>query len=161
MNYRNGILALALPAALSGCASMPANMPLIFGETLTVGIGMSASTTDQGFDMTVGFKSRDIAIVPVTTKADGSEMLKATVTNTGATEKTVITQDGRVEHTKPASTSQSIDAFSVLGQFSSATDVGTRQIGLGKFFATGVAAQILSEGFRVRMENEHKLAKEK
>ena len=36
---------------------------------------MSASTTDQGFDMTVGFKGRDIAIVPVTTKADGTEML--------------------------------------------------------------------------------------
>lgn len=153
MNLKKTMLTLAMPVSLAGCSSMPTNMPLIFGETVTVGISIGASTADQGADLTVGFKSKDIAIVPVTTKSDGSEALTATVTSTGPSEKAVIGPDGKMELTKPEKTSQSVDAFSVLGQFSSTTDAGARQVGLGKFFATGNAAVQLAGGFKECLKN--------
>lgn len=136
MKLRKSILALAIPAALAGCAST--NMPLVFGESITVGIGISATTGDQGADFTLGYKSRDVAIIPVSVlKTDGSvEKLQANVSNTDA----------------PAGSS--LDAYSVIGQFEAKTGQQGHQVDLGKFFATGVAAQVLSEGFRMQMENE-------
>jgi len=141
MKLNTSILALAIPAALAGCSSTPTNMPLVFGESITVGISIAATTTDQGADFTLGYKSKDVAIVPVSVlKTDGGvEKLQAHITNTATADV-------------PGSTSD--DAYSVIGQFSVETGQQGHQVGLGKFFATGQAAQVLSEGFRMRMENE-------
>ena len=49
------------------------------------------------------------------------------------------------------------DALSTFGSFSSETSVGTgndAQVKLGIFFATGVAAQTLSEGFRCALASK-------
>jgi hypothetical protein len=47
--------------------------------------------------------------------------------------------------------SEGTDALSVLGQFSVDTNSKTADVGLGKFFATGLAAQKLADGFSERL----------
>jgi hypothetical protein len=47
--------------------------------------------------------------------------------------------------------SEGSDALSVLGQFSVETNSKTADVGLGKFFATGLAAQKLADGFGERL----------
>lgn len=114
---------------LAGCSTV-GNMPLMFGQSQTVGLSISGSTTDQGAEFTLGYKDRDIAIVPVTVKQGNgdSTLVKSTVAS-------------------------SQDAMSVLGQFevNSGTNVSNANVGLGKFFATGVAAQQLATGFKKKL----------
>jgi hypothetical protein len=112
---------------LAGCTSNP-NVPLFFAQTNT--FGMSAHTsTAQGADLTLGYRGSDIAIVPVTaTDAYGNLVLIA------GTGKDIG------------------DAMSVFGHFGAKVDSAT-SVGLGSFFATGVAARQLAVGFRKRLEN--------
>ena len=116
-------------ALLTGCSTVE-NMPLIFGQSQTVGISISSSAADQGGEFTLGYKDRDIAIVPVTVKQSNgdSTLVKSTVSN-------------------------SQDAMSVLGQFeiNTGTHANNANVGLGKFFATGVAAQQLATGFKKKL----------
>lgn len=128
------ISTLAVTSALAGCSNLPMNTPLFFGETVSVGISASTSTTDQGMDLTLGFKSKDVAVVPVVTFEGGTQE------NSG---KSVPL---RGEVSEGATTNR--DAYSVIGQFSTTTDDAGKRIGLGKFFATGQAALQLSEGFK-------------
>lgn len=115
----------------AGCASMD-TMPLVFGQSHTVGISMGASAADQGGEFTLGYKDRNIAVVPVVMASGetGASQLKATAT------------DGHA------------DALSVLGQFEVESDATTRKVGLGKFFATGLAAKVLADGFSARLSGE-------
>lgn len=115
----------------AGCASN-ADLPLIFGSSNTIGISIGGSLPEQGGDFTIGYKGRDFAIVPVTlVQPDGTEQQIG----------------GELRGDKFR------DAFSVLGQFESSasrSSTGTKT-GLGKFFATGVAAKKLSDGFAKRL----------
>lgn len=138
-------IGIALAAvALAGCANLESTN-LIFGQQETVGLGISGSGPQQGADLTLGYKSTDIAVVPVATKTpDGQILLSAKNVN----DSTANSPGGEID-----------DAFSTLGQFelNVAKDPQTGEkivpsVGLGKFFATGVAAQYLADGFR------HKLA---
>ena len=45
------------------------------------------------------------------------------------------------------------DAFSVLGQFEVDSNGRQVEVGLGKFFATGLAAQKLADGFACKLGN--------
>ena len=74
MKLEKWITTLALPTILAGCNTVPSNMPLIFGEHITFGASLGGSTVDQGIDVTVGFKSKDIAIVPLTKDSTVMEM---------------------------------------------------------------------------------------
>lgn len=122
-------MAVLASVGLAGCASN-AEMPLVFGQTHTVGISMGASATDQGGEFTLGYRDRNVAVVPVVLKGtDGQTRLGATATD---------------DHN---------DAFSVLGQFEVKSNATERKVGLGKFFATGLAAKVLAEGFSARLEN--------
>lgn len=122
-------IAAIAAGATSACSQIP-NPPLLFGQVQTVGIGIDGSTTTQGMDLTIGFKDRNFALVPVTVRqASGNSDIISASTGAG-----------------------SDDAFSVLGQFS--TDVGSATgptANLGTFFATGEAAEILAQGFRANM----------
>jgi hypothetical protein len=111
-----------------GCASNQ-NMALIFGQQHTVGISIGASTIDQGGEFVLGYKDKDFAIVPVTVKqADGSSTLvKSEVLG-------------------------AIDAMSVLGQFEVSSGTQSNNVSLGKFFATGLAAQKLADGFKEKLK---------
>jgi hypothetical protein len=123
-------LMIFVATLLSACAEIPRNMPLVFGETLTFGASISGSTTDQGVEVTIGFKSRDIALVPVA----------------------IERRDGTIDKLSAGISAGNTDAFSVLGQFDSKTAAGTSaEVGLGRFFATGSAAQVLAAGFRCKL----------
>ncbi len=129
----------ALLALCAGCATKGDH--LVFGQSHTVGITVTGPASGSGAEFTLGYKDRNVAIVPVTTtSADGTRMqLKA---------------EGESD----------VDAFSVLGQFSvdsgqnftaasgaSGAAPGSIQAGLGKFFATGMAARNLADGFAKQM----------
>ncbi len=130
----NKIIALiSLTTLLYGCASPKANIPLVFGQSHTVGISIGGSAADQGVDFTLGYKDKDIAIVPVTIeqKDGGNTQIKA---------------KAEVGHE---------DALSVFGQFELNSDTKQANVGLGKFFATGLAAKVLADGFKEKLAKEN------
>jgi len=124
----------AVAAMLGGCGSVP-NPPLVFAQSQTLGVTVAASPATQGGEFTVGFRDWNLAVVPVTvTQGDG------TVTSLTASANESADQDFQ-------------DAFSTLGQFEAEVEGGTsRKVGLGKFFATGLAAKVLADGFAKGME---------
>lgn len=125
-------------AVVAGCGSVP-NPPLIFGQTQTLGVTVAGSPASQGGEFTVGFRDWNFALVPVTvTQGDG------TVTSLTAS-------------ANPDGNSQFEDAFSTLGQFEADAEggPGTAKVRLGKFFATGLAAKVLADGFADQMRGSN------
>lgn len=130
---------LCMPAAaagfvgllLAGCDSASKN-PVIFGQTTTVGISIGQSQTTQAPEFVLGYKDANVAILP-------------TVAEDGA--GNVATLGGTV--TNPQNGVSFEETYSVLGQFevNTPTSIAAEEAGLGKFFATGLAAQKLSAGF--------------
>lgn len=116
--------------AVAGCSST-GESSLIFGQANTLGISIGASAADQGGDLVLGYKGQNFAIVPVS----------------------VGQPDGSSAHIGAAVGDGFGDAYSVLGQFEakSKTGVTTQSAGLGTFFATGLAAKRLSDGFAQKM----------
>lgn len=115
---------------LSGCAAYN-NSPLIFGQAHIVGISISGSAPEQKGEFVLGYKDADIAIVPVSVRQ----------------------QNGDSTQLKATATKDHQDALSVLGQFSvnATSEVKTTSVGLGKFFATGMAAKKLADGFAAKL----------
>lgn len=136
MRFPGVACGVAAAALFAGCASAPGTTMLVFGQTTTIGIAVGGTVTDQGASFSLGYQDRNFAIVPATVQqADG-----------GATQVRSIASAG--------SRQSSEDALSVLGQFDvqSRTDGSGRvDIGLGKFFATGLAAKVLADGFKERI----------
>ena len=162
MNSRKAILGVGVwvSAILTGCGNLPMNTPLLFAENISVGINIGASTTDQGADVSVGFKSRDVAIVPVVSfeSRDGNATAKAIPIRGSAKDchgkkTSAKNNDGTTSKFCDGEATDNQDAYSVLGQFSSSTDAAGRRIGLGKFFATGQAALHLASGFEQCLTN--------
>ena len=108
-----------------GCATY--RNELVFADTTDIGVSIHPATT-SGAQFVVGYKQRDLAVIPVG-GLDARGQLLQRRTHAG---------DG------------SKDAISVFGQFasSSANASGKQAIGLGRFFATGVASVNLAEGYR-------------
>jgi hypothetical protein len=106
------------------------NSPLVFTEANNIGITVASSpASSQGGEVTLGYRSLDLALVPVTvTQADGNATSLA-VNIRGA--------DG----------GEAADTFSVLGQFEANAQAPAAATSLGRFFATGLAAQKLADGF--------------
>ena len=130
MKVIKGLTTLTLVIGVSACSTNQ-TMPLIFGQSHTVGITIGASTTDQGGEFVLGYKDRNIALIPVTTpqSSGDSTLVKATV---GASQ----------------------DAMSVIGQFEVNSETKDADVGLGKFFATGIAAQQLATGFKNKLQGK-------
>ncbi len=121
----------ALFAPLAGCSLGP-NPPLIFGQIQSVGFTINGSTTQQGGELTVGYRDFDVAIIPATTAQSGGAVTQVQGTVT----------DGKATST---------DALSVLGQFQVNAQAASPQTSFGKFFATGLAAQKLADGFKAQL----------
>jgi hypothetical protein len=123
--------------AFTSACSTQGNTMLVFGQTQTLGISIGGSATDQGANFTLGYQDKNFAIVPATVRQpDGSStQVLSTVGN---------------PNSKPG---QSQDALSVLGQFSVNTSTKSADVGLGKFFATGLAAQKLADGFSEKLSS--------
>jgi hypothetical protein len=66
------IIVFILSSFLIGCASNQ-DLPLVFGQSQTVGISIGAGASEQGADFVLGYKDKNVAIVPVSIKdKDGS-----------------------------------------------------------------------------------------
>jgi len=132
------------PARAEGETRYRSGALMVFAQYEALGFSLGAAASQQGGDLTLGWKDRNIAIVPVITR-DGSgraDQIRGKVTNT--------------DTTWPDPTDH--DALSVLGQFQfkSEQGSGTVDVGLGKFFSTGTAAQRLGDGFKTRLCEEYK-----
>ena len=110
---------------LSGCGS---TLPLVFIDKTSVGI--AASTDTGGVDVSVGFDTKSAAIIPVAVRQKD--------------------KDGAVTAIVPlqAEDGSKKDAYSTFGNFTSDTKADGKNaavaVGLGRFFATGMAAQLIS-----------------
>jgi hypothetical protein len=132
----NGWKLAALGAAalgLAACGNVDA-AHLIFGQQQVVGLDITATAPEQGGTLSLGYKDKNIAIVPVAIKGDDGKY-------------------GRYGGTNKLSADADInDAYSTIGQFELGTGGnGATSVGLGKFFATGVAAQKLADGFKAKL----------
>jgi len=136
------ILASLAALAAGGCASGP-NPPLIFGQTQTVGLFIGSAAAQQGADLVLGYKDEDIAIVPVSIHQPDGRNTQLTAEVGGETDR-------------------STDAYAVFGHFglgatATPTAVPAESGGsaaplrLGKFFATGLAARYLADGYQCRL----------
>ncbi|WP_156826441.1 hypothetical protein [Marinobacterium rhizophilum] len=129
MKIKLPLVSIVVLGFTSGCAKNEVNMPLVFGQSHTVGVSISGPAADQGLDLTLGYKDKDFAIVPVT----------------------VVQANGDSTLVKSTAEKNHQDALSVLGQFELNTDAKQADVGLGKFFATGLAAKKLADGFAHKM----------
>jgi hypothetical protein len=130
-SFSIGLSAIMATAACGGTD----NPPLIFTESNNIGVTVASSPAAQGGEVTLGYRSLDLAVVPVTvTQADG------TVTN--------LFVDVR-----DAQGAASADTLSVLGQFEANAEAPGAAVGLGRFFATGLAAQKLADGFSAELSS--------
>lgn len=120
MNLITRIFALALASSLCGCSTE--NLPLVYGQSMDVGITISGSMPEQAAELTLGFRDKNIAVVPTTRQAQ-----------------------------VPDKTGTHLDALSVLGQFETEAEAAQPKVSLGKFFATGMAAKTLADGFKCQL----------
>lgn len=120
---------------LGGCTST--NPPLMFGDSTSFGLRIGNDTATGGASVSLGVKAYSVALVPV-----------SYVDETGET----LSLKGR-----GGSAVGRRDAMSVFAVFSSAspTEAGANaasgaKVGLGQVFATGLAAQDITQGYICR-----------
>lgn len=137
------LAAMLAGAGLSGCA-LDREQPLMFVQADSLGLTAAAGQSAQGAHVNLGYKGVNFALVPVSVRdADGRVVkLGAERSGSGACSGAGTTRDPKV---------CDFDAFSVFGHFG-ANEVltGTQPqatLGMQKFFATGIAAEKLAEGF--------------
>lgn len=116
---------------LAGC-NTSGNVPLVFVQSHTLGITANATGSQATPELTLGYRDIDVAVVPV---VDGAVPLKGSIDKPG-------------EHYD--------DALSVIGQFNAGASAATPTANLGKFFATGMAAKRLADGFAHQLGNAPK-----
>ena len=137
------ITIIALTTFLGGCApAQQKALPLVFGQSHTLGVGISASDPSSGQplpELTLGYKDKNIAVIPVATE-NGNAVGNSRVGGV------VITKTDEVHE-------EMNDTLSVLGQFQVNADSNGKEakVGLGKFFSTGIAATKLADGFSKAM----------
>ena len=140
-------IAIGLVTLLAAGCESPSENPVIFGQGTSVGISIGQSPTTQAPEFVLGYKDANIAFLP-TIAMDGS----GNVTKLGGN----VSLPGA---SGSAGTGFE-ETYSVLGQFevNSPTQAGSEKLGLGKFFATGLAAQKLSAGFACALSDGRDLA---
>jgi hypothetical protein len=128
---KTGIFGLIVLIGLAGCAAVP-NAPLLFGQATTLGVSVEAAPTGQTAGFVLGYRDANFAIVPTVVSQEGGDNQTLTGTAGG------LAKNGGDE-----------DAYSTLGQFNA--QAGTTETTLGKFFATGIAARALADGFACKV----------
>jgi len=142
---KNIIIAAAATTLLAGCSTYD-NAPLFFGQTQNVGIAIGVNPATSLPEITVGYEDANIANVPTAIVRPNQKPLLLNGQGEGKEFQT--------------------DAFSTFGQFDvgveqnsrpksnnddndsdASADPATAKIALGKFFATGLAARLLAQGF--------------
>lgn len=124
MRTTSVVLGIAALGSVAGCATTE-NLPLLFGQSHTVGISIGAAAGEQGADFVLGYKDKNVAVVPVS----------------------LPLAQGGYGQVGSMSGDKFEDALSVLGQFHVNSPTSSGNVSLGKFFATGAAAKALADGF--------------
>ena len=109
---------VAISFLVGACASPQA--PLLFGQAHTLGISVGANSANQTPEMTLGFKDVNIAVIPTVNPGTGALI-------------------------QGHSSDGFDDSYSTFGQFEA--NGAATGVSLGKFFATGIAARRLADGF--------------
>lgn len=143
MHTRTKLIVTCIVTTLSGCGSV-ATPPLFFGELVTFGLDVGATPGSAGADFTLGYRDRNLAVIPV-----------SAVNNGRANEIVAWNQEDGGNRR---------DALSVFGQFKSQAtkssesgmSTGARKVTLGRFFATGLAATNLARGYRAGLAGTSK-----
>ncbi|NRF69682.1 hypothetical protein HLB44_22000 [Aquincola sp. S2] len=117
--------ALLATAALGGCSSNP---PLMFGDHVSFGLQLGTDTAGSGGSVTLGYKQRSVAIVPVS----------------------VLDEQGNAQAMRGID-GQERDALSVFAVFESAAPAANERLRIGQVFSTGSAAQLLAQGYECQL----------
>lgn len=118
---------MPLAVSISACGNLDSSN-LVFGQSDSVGLKIAGSGPQQNAELSLGYNSDNIAIVPAATRDAAGNLTIISSSIRGV-------QNGQ-------------DALSTLGNFDLDTGDNTIvSVGLGKFFATGSAAQVLAQGF--------------
>ena len=110
----------------SAATSSPYQSPLLFLRTDVVGIDIGGSLAQQGLQFVIGDSNRNLALIPVAAR-------------NGWDKAVPITGDAAAQG------GSQLDTLSVVGQFKAETNTAQLNVGLQRYFATGVAARNLSD----------------
>lgn len=155
--HKSQLLSAAVPlASVVGAALLLSNCTpgqsqyLIFVQTESVGITVSGGTTNLNPQFSIGYNDVDAAIIPVAVASSlsGSAGLSGSQSLSG---QQPIGGYMPIFATRGLS-GQKSDTLSVFGQFevnaSESISSASPSAKLGKFFATGIAAEYLAQGFK-------------
>lgn len=106
--------------------------PLIFGQSDVLGLMVGTALKPGEGVFSLGYSGQNIAVMPVFAEKP----------------------NGEYEGVGGKNKDEDTDAFSVVGQFKAASGVHSIGVSLDRFFATGLAAQQLSEGLAVKIVSE-------
>lgn len=140
------VFASTMLAMVGGCGGTNAldAKPLFFAQGITFGLtGGTAPQNGNTPEFTVGYKQMNVAIVPTVMKnveSEDANVLK---------QAKILAQDGLTLDTNGNSSAKKQDALSTFGSFEGSGK--TSEVELGVFFATGVAASHLAEGFKCKL----------
>lgn len=118
----------------AGCANAPHNDVLIFGTNTKVAFDVSSDPANAGTpSFTLGYKRQEVAWVPL--RANGTLVADDGTTNIADKGSKYIGVDDKRK-----------DTYSVYASFGGEFGAGTEnKAALSQFFATGIAAQNISE----------------
>lgn len=116
-----GAAAAALPS------ERPYQRPLVFMRNDVYGIDLEGSLAGQGAHFTLGYTSRNTALIPVVLRGADGQPTRLLADGTGTGWR---------------------DAFSVVGQFRADSQTTRAGVDLGRYFATGLAAQNLGSSIQ-------------
>jgi hypothetical protein len=157
---------------LVGCALPAHNNTLVFAVNRDIGVGVASGPTDAGVNINLGYKSRELAWVPLWANSGGDAMpcyahsltKTASITPGGESKtlgsatfdagtKSCIYGPKFVASDRESNKESLFDAYSTFASFggriaaggSTGSPSAEAGIQLASFFATGVAAQKLAE----------------
>jgi len=111
---------------VKAAADGPYQSPLLFMRTDVIGIDIGGTLAQHGLQFVLGYGNKNLALIPVVAlDADGKP------TN--------------IAGTSDSPNSDQLDTMSVVGQFHARTDTQGLDLGLDRYFATGIAARNLSD----------------
>jgi len=113
----------------SAATSSPYQSPLLFMRSDVVGIDIGGSLAQQGLQFVIGDSNRNLALIPVAARNGWDKAVPIT--------GDAAEQDG-----------SQLDTLSVIGQFKAETNTAQLNVGLQRYFATGVAARNLSDALK-------------
>jgi len=139
---------LTLPAlALAGCASTRSQ--LFFGEAVNFGVTINTGPSADGLDFNLGYKDRSIAIVPASALNKGnSYAIDAWSQDTDGAVSDALSVFGQFKSTGSAPANPADTTNTATETAATAAKPARREVTLGRFFATGIAATNLAEGYK-------------